>query len=509
MTARRTALASMAAAGAVLLAACGGTSAGDSSSARALSSPPPASAAAPAGIPADFSMLPPDDFSGLDRVAAFTALHERVSKDYAFTEWKGLDLDSIYQAVLPAVQAAAAADDAEAFLLALRQYGAAFEDGHVRVAETTEGKPLTSALTIAQSGGSVGLGLLRLDDGRVVVAAVTPKGQAAKAGITAGDVVTSWGGQPVDEAAAAIDVATTVDAPAVSTDEYRALEQLRLLTRMPVGTTIEVGIEGSAAPVALTAVDDQGDGLHLVDIAHPLTAKQEKAFAPDVRTLDDGVGYVQIGWLADLADLAAYPQSIADGFAAAIEQFADAPGIVIDLRANHGGSDQLAADLCGHFLEEPQFYERLQVFDATNRNWVTLAIDSRTGQPIDALMATPQQPRYAGPVVVLANSRTISSGEGLAQCLGSLPQGVSVGMSGTRAAFGLANGEVPMPDGLVFHYPNGRTVDSDGAVQLDSRQGAGGVLPEVRVPITMDTALAFGRGADVELEAALAALRSS
>lgn len=505
MVTPHTALAGIAAAGVVLLAACGSPQ-GSSPKSTFPATASPATLALPSGVPADFSLLPPSDFSALDRVAAFTALHERVSTDYSLGEWKGLDLDAIYQRALPAVQSAAKADDAKAYLLALRAYGAAFEDGHVRVAESTEGTPLTTALASEQTGGSIGLGLLRLDDGRVVVAAVTPKGPAAKAGIVPGDVVIAWNGRPIDDAAASVDVAALVDAPAVATEEYRELEQVRLLSRMPVGMAVEVTVKGRSAPIRLTAIDDQGAGLHLVDVAHPLTPAQEKSFLPQVRTLDNGVGYIQIGWLADLSNLAGYPQSIADAFADAITEFAGAPGLVVDLRANHGGTDQLGADLCGHFVDAPQFYERTQFFDATHGAWVTVTLDITTGQPVDATLTEPRDPRYRGPIAVLMNSRTVSSGEGLAQCIAGLPQGVGVGISGTRAAYGIANGEVPMPDGLVFHYPNGRSVDAAGTVQIDSRQGVGGVQPEFRVPVTVDTALALGRGEDVELQAALTVL---
>lgn len=472
-------------------------------------SPAPSVAASLAGVPAGFSMLPPADFSGEDRVAAFTALHERVATDYAFTDWKGLDLDALYDRTLPLVQAAAKANDAQAYLLALRSYAAAFEDGHVRVAEATDGQPLTTALAREQTGGSIGVSLLRLDDGRVVVAAVAPRSPARQAGVKAGDVVTAWNGQPIDAAVQAVNVATIVDAPAIATSEYREREQVRLLSRVPIGTTVDVTIEGRKRPLSLTAVDDDGAGLHRVDVAHPLTPEQEKSFLPQVRTLDGGIGYIQLGWLADLSNLAEYPQAIADAMSEAVEQFIDAPGIVIDLRANHGGTDQLAADICGHFVDEQQFYERTQFFNATDGTWVTLTVDMITGKAIDATYVNPQSVRYAGPVAVLVNGRTVSSGEGVAQCISALPQGVAVGIGGTRASYGIANGEIPMPDGLVFHYPNGRSVDAHGVVQLDSRAGVGGVQPERRVPVTMNTALALGRGEDVELESALRALRPS
>jgi carboxyl-terminal processing protease len=60
-----------------------------------------------------------------------------------------------------------------------------------------------------------------------------------------------------------------------------------------------------------------------------------------------------------------------------------------------------------------------------------------------------------------------------------------------------------MPDTLVFHYPNGRSINAEGVIQIDSRGGVGGVPPTRRIAMNSDNAMAFGRGTDIELDAAL------
>ena len=77
-----------------------------------------------------------------------------------------------------------------------------------------------------------------------------------------------------------------------------------------------------------------------------------------------------------------------------------------------------------------------------------LTVDAATAEPLDAVWTRPRTPHDDGPVAVLIDSRTVSSGEGLARCVG-------------------------------------------------------GVAPAVRVPLDATTALAVGRGEDVALAAAL------
>ncbi len=464
-------------------------------------------------VPGDspaFSLLPPADFHTLDRIAAFDKLTARIATDYALTEWKQLDLEALGRSVRPQVEKAQADNSPTEYLQALRRYAAGFSDGHVRVAESAapsliDPGPLTSALTRAQSGGSLGLALAGTDDGRIIVASITRGGAAHRAGLRTGDEVLTWNGVRATDAAQAVDLASLAGSMPVATDEYRRLEQVRLLARAPIGTPVTLALRTlhGSRTVRLTASDDHGAGLEQFDLARPLTAQQEQTFVPVTRQLDGRIGYLQLGWLADLSDISGYPQGIADAFSAAIATNVQAAGLVIDLRGNHGGSDQLAADLCGHFVSSSRFYERTQFFNATTSAWTTLTVDGRSGEPIDALRVSPQPVAYRGPVAVLVNPRTVSSGEGLARCIATSSTSTTVGFNGTRGSFAVASGEIPMPDGLVFHYPNGRSVDADGRIQLDSRGGVGGVSPGVRVPSQPRQLLAFAAGTDVELAAAV------
>jgi carboxyl-terminal processing protease len=84
-----------------------------------------------------------------------------------------------------------------------------------------------------------------------------------------------------------------------------------------------------------------------------------------------------------------------------------------------------------------------------------------------------------------------------------------VGFYGTYGSFGMSGAEIRMPSGLTVEYPNGRSLDVRGDIQLDSDwRLEGGVTPDVRVPLTLETARAqFLERRDVVLQTAIGLLK--
>src|ERR1035437_1142371 len=106
-----------------------------------------------------FTLPDAADFSGLDRVAAFTAAHQKFSREYALTEWKGVDWDALYRRHLPKIQQAAAVNDSTAYYLALHGYVFEVDDGHISIPTSIANAAIINSLGMQQSGGGYGLGL--------------------------------------------------------------------------------------------------------------------------------------------------------------------------------------------------------------------------------------------------------------------------------------------------------------------------------------------------------------
>lgn len=447
----------------------------------------------------------PEDLSALTWTEAFDRLLAKMQAEYAFTHWKSIDWDGLRATYAPRIAAAEATGDDVGYYLTLRNFTHRLRDGHVSITDDPE-------VTAMLAGGSYGLVLDRLGSDDIAVTWLDPVGPAARAGVTVGSVVRTWNGQPIDDALRATPLAL---APSMATDPRRDAERLRWLVRAPVGTDAAARMvrpDGTHIAVTLTAADDDGRTLALTDSRSVIGRGQ---FPTDMveDTVVDGIGHLRIWAEIDV------PEALPGEHTPTVTQIRDTldrfrregvDGVVVDVRNNAGGSDSMVAQILAEFVDRPAVYEYQNWrVPGTDRFQVWLT-DDTTGQYTTrdtALMIEPVRDPYLGPVVVLVNNGTISSGEGLALGIARRPCSAVVGRQGTNGSFGMAGAKALMPGGYEVHWPYGQSLDADRHVQIDSRDGAGGVLPDVRVPDRLSTLVALRAGVDVELDLALRTVR--
>lgn len=449
----------------------------------------------------------PEDLSALGWSAAFDRLVTKLSDEYAFTAWKGIDWSALRAEFAPQIASAETAADRDAYVLALRSFVHRMRDGHVSITGTPE-------LLDRMLGGSYGLIVSRVDSGAVVATWVAPDGPAARAGVTVGSRVIRWNGLPINAALARTSTALSPQQP---TDGRRDRERLRMITRGPVGATAGVAFTVPArrgvTTATLQAIDDDLRTLKMTNEQSSLSTFGWPQRAVTSRMLPGNVGYVQVLLELDLpADVPGDHTPTLTLFRRAMASFIrrDAAGVIVDLRGNAGGADQMAADLLGSFYATPAFYE-YQNYRVAGTERFQIWIGEESGEFVRAgagLTITPAPQVYAGPVVALVNNGCVSSGEGVAMGIKRLPNGRVVGFTGTNGSFGIVGAGVRMPDGLEIGWPFGQSLDEHKVVQIDTRRGRGGVTPDVRVPSTVANLAAHYAGTDVELQTALRLLRS-
>ncbi|HPJ47543.1 MAG TPA: S41 family peptidase [Synergistales bacterium] len=456
-------------------------------------------------LPAE-SLVPPEraDFTGLNWTVAFRQAHQKLSKEYAFTEWKGIDWDYLYEHFFPQVELASAAGDERTFYLLLRQYVFSIPDGHMAL--VSEKLDVPAALAREEAGGGFGLSVAELDNTRVIAAAVVPGGQAALGGIEPGAEIITWNCLPIGTAISGVAVDSIpyrtlwthsfadTESPQATSENHR-LEQAKLLVRGPVGSKATLVFRNpdtdNLQVAILTAMEDNGATFDLLDLGERLVPSD----MIDFWMLPEGYGYIRLRPRIDPGNMGAYPVHILERFREAILFFrrSAVPGLIIDIRGNYGGIDELAADLCGFFFTDEELYGSLDIFDPEKETFI------RAGE----LAITPKDPHYDGYVVALINPGTKSSGEGIASSLSRSPKGSTLGFFGTNGSFGVTGGEIIMPGGYMIRYPFGRSLDRNEQIQIDSRLGEGGVTPDLRVPRDVENILAFAEGIDVELKYAV------
>lgn len=457
-----------------------------------------------------------NDYSKLSWTDAFGQLYHRISKEYAFTDWKGIDWPKLYEEYMPKIQSAQSENNFDAYYIALSDFINQIPDGHVRLDRNAEidGKYI---------GGGFGFIVAKIEDGRIIVTWVDPSGPAWAAGIQEGAELIEWNGQPAGDAAAAVSTAFGGNSATKESLEYK---KLQYLVRAPVGAQVSIALQNPGdnklQEVSLAAYDDQRLSLKKTYPDSVISNKLRDMFVgaenpdpvPDgiveTKKIDGNIYYIKL-WMELDADLqeTGQMQSTLELFRRAVEEANEqkCTGLILDIRNNMGGLDNMAADILGSFYPKKTFYEYQKSYNSATGKHEIEPADSETGSL--GLYIEPARQYFGGRIIALINQRCISSGEGIAMGIRNLPNGETLGFFGTNGSFGLAGAEAVMPGGLKVHWPSGQSLDENKDIQLDSRDGVGGVSPTIRIPMSAQNTLRAARGEDVELEEAVRILSSS
>jgi len=440
------------------------------------------------------NMTPVADYRNISWTQAFISLNRLMKERYAFTQWRNVDFDALNRTWEPVIADAEAHNNKAAYLRALRGYLFSIPDGHANMFSESGDYGAKDA----DIGGGFGIALVQIDSGDVIVSYVANGSAAENAGIAAGDMVTAWNGKEIHDAINATPYIWATKKP--STLEGIRLQQTRMVTRAPVGTTATVTFTGGPAyesrSVNLTAYNDSYDSLikssffvgkQINDIgaADPLNGITPQIANATVtsRTLPEGYTYIRI--LGESYD--AYP-----AFRAAMQSAIanNSPGVILDFRWNGGGEDNLAACMAGWYLDRPVFFEHATMYDPGIGRTV----------PLTTTWSKPQPVRYNGPVAMMVSPDAMSSGEAVPMMLTKTGRGAVISWYGTDGAYGINGFQAIMPLDFDILFPAGASLDENYAILVDSNASlTGGVAPTIRVPLNRDTVARAMAGEDVQL----------
>lgn len=439
---------------------------------------------------------PASDFRELSYSEAFVRLNERLSKEYPFGDRKQVDWEALERKYAPIFQEAERKRDKELYYKALREYLFSFRDGHVKIVNEAlyEDNPIFKR----EAGGGFGIGAVLLDNGRVRVGLLLKGSPAERGGMALGDEIVDWNGRP------ALDVyrAAVWSENPMATDGDQRMNQGRFMTRAVVGSWVEVNYRSRAnnelKKATLQAYEDDYATLKASK------AKLKRTDAPiEGRVLDNGYGYIQIRYFLPndaVPDPAGFFAGIVNDF-----QNRSVKGLIVDVRDNPGGDDDVAAAIAGYLSAWKRHYESVSYYSRTTGRFEVNAGETR--------VITPKESGYKGKVAILVNHNTASSAEGLPLVLKGQPRTVIVGFTSTNGSFGVMSRpiEAKMPEGYLLRFPDGRSLDAHYIVQGDSDgQGRGGVSPDIQLPLNEETfATKYIEGQDVELQVAIEALEKT
>jgi C-terminal processing protease CtpA/Prc len=414
------------------------------------------------------------DFSNLGYMEAFDALFEQASVEYPFTVDKDIDWEALYDQYAPQIEGAR---DDEDFFLSLHDFTLAIPDGHVGLSFNDT----AARVFFERHGGSFGLILTELSDGRVIVTDVLPELPGERAGIHIGAEIIEWDGQPVSRA---IEQTVSFFGP-YSTEHHQRLEQVIFMTRVPPQEGVVITFQNQDEDEPQTVSVESEVEYDSLFQSIPSLSDDELTIPVEAEVLDEsGLGYLRINTFSDDYNL------IAQLWDRHINEIIDleVPGVILDVRVNGGGSSGLASDIAGYFFEEELVFARRSYFNELSGEFEYREYPSRV---------RPAPVQFEGPLAVLVSPYCVSACEGFVYALAQQENTFVFGHYPTAGAFGeVGRGQYDMPGDFSMQFPTGRSETLDGDLLIEGV----GVMPDVRVPITEESALGL---VDAVLEAAV------
>jgi carboxyl-terminal processing protease len=380
----------------------------------------------------------PAALGAAQRERAFDFVWQTINDRYYDASLNGTDWAAAARRYRPL---AMEARDDDAFWEVLDRMTGELKDAHTRVESPKR-------VELRKRDESVTLGFAFIPvDGKLAVSSVHPESDAWWAGVRPGMTLVAIAGEPAGAAYEKLKSDTRFD----STDRSRHLRAVRRLMTGELGTTANFTFER-----------------HDRSRLEATLTRRKIAARPGAvhRVLPSGFGYVRFSqWTLALTTRAI----------AGVEELIDAPGLIIDLRGNPGGSVHAVNLMLAKF-----FAERTELGHAT----------TRTGQPIAMLLGTVEiiklkrvvdgdRNAYRGPVVILMNAQSASGSELFAGTLQAAGRAVVMGEPSCGCLLGFL-GYARVPGGAELAYSEVGFVMSNG-----KRIEGEGVIPDFPVPATL------------------------
>jgi C-terminal processing protease CtpA/Prc len=434
------------------------------------------------------------DFSDQTILESFNSLIDELAVRYSFTEFRNLDWEATRAEYLPQVEQLdqlAESDPNTAlglYVALLTQIAQSVRDAHVATTiedPASPAYPAYSTAILAPISANVGVNTTELDDGRIIVTDVVPGSPAEEAGWTFGTQIVSIDGVPVEDRSLESEYYETV-----GTDEGQRLQQVASLLKFPADVQ-EVTIE--AIPPSDTAVQTYTMTPGPYTLPDRLAAINQRGDMPIEYHMGPDYGYINWNNFHEPE----VRMAVWEEFLRTVESTPGLNGVILDMRGNGGGWDNLYFTMASFFFNEENpvsmHWIDQDVYDATANGLV------REVAPEFLLSAPDPELYYDGPVIILVDNKCASSCEFFSQFLQNSGRATVLAQYGTKGA-GAPINRVDLPGTAFFQYTKGRAYFA-GTDEFNLE--AKGVIPDVLVPTTEESEMAKLEGGDPVLDAAV------
>ena len=428
------------------------------------------------------------NYSNKDLKSAYISLCDYFEENYIMNEWKKPDYEKIKTDGLKLIDEAEKTGDITKYYEAVYEFTNSFYDGHMGISFYDGNDYL---ITKKKQFNDYGLSLITLDDGTTVAVDVDNDLE-----IKNGDTVTKWNGVPTDQAIESVQA--PMPEPVAENDRIDKAFWLACTG----GESVEVSYINS---------DNEEKSLTLdkLDSELPRALKARRLFwhntdeAYSYKMLNGNTGYMKIS-VEETDSFHDYLAYLTGDHKYAREMFRNGlrelknqgmTKLVIDIRNNGGGYDEVATALASLFSNEKIYAYSPGI--RKNGEYIKTAdrYVSADGEFSDI------------EILVLTNMRCASAGDGMVLYLSRLDNVTVAGLSCPAGCNQESGGSLFMPKGVVVNFPVGLTLDEEANPNIDVDYSRQSRTPlDVRIPLTKEAALEifneenFDNGKDYELE---------
>ena len=440
---------------------------------------------------------------------SFHSLVQDIDKNYVLKEWKEIDFAALEAKYMPMIEEAENEQDPIKFSRALKMFCNEMHDSHVGIgfmfdfnAYSTEPLIDDHDYGLAQIHDH-GLAMIQLDNGDVIAVCTSPEVNAA--GIEDGTVITKWDGKPILKAMA--EDLTDIGFPVKSNEDRIAALKLSCCG----GETVEVSFKnksGKEQTVTLKEIEKYPTFREARSaFLHFLNDEEDINFS--TRMLDDKCGYLRLkaeatdNWLQDSLGYMTgdhkwakemFREKLRDLKSQGMEY------LVVDLRNNMGGSDDIGYALCDLLTDKEWYCQGLGV--RKDGKYVSQCDQYIHGDGEFADLK----------VIALTNYNCVSAGDGTSLLLSKLPNVTLAGITDPCGIDQEVGGVSILSGGLAFvSFPTGLVLNENGEPNVDTAADRISRNPvEVRIPLDYDAAMKIFRNKeDYELDWAMKYIKNS
>lgn len=438
------------------------------------------------------------NYTHMNYVDSFEAMTENMKVYDSVLTWKNTNVDQIKANILPVVKKAEEIKDPSLFYAALCQYTYYFFDGHTWV--NTGDKKAQKDAEKWLAGNDYGLSMIQLDNGETVATLVEEKGAAKKQGIENGTRIIKWNGESVDEAIRKVECIYTKEYGRWPVKENEDLFRPIFLAGKGE-EEIEVTFitsDNKEKTVLLTKIGSYRERLERaceVILAKDKLKEQEN-FA--TRMLDDTYGYMRISEEEHsfFGDMASYVTgsnpSVKRMFDEKIKALQNhgMKKLVIDVRNNTGGYSVIPLELTSLFTNKDIYINSMAYVDGEKKEIIRDEYVKKDGKYADL------------EVIVLTNSRCVSSGDYLVYCMGKCDNVKVVGMTTSTGSSQPVGGNCVMSQEICdIRYPQNWMLDKNGDRFIDTRENRESrIALDEKIPLSAQGVKDMFQGKDYELE---------